>query len=252
MCGEDADVTTDFGPQANWDGSCVSDHAVVADTNCPVCSSVPCVQSIYASRGLEASNGCKSIEIPVPKPDVPKWKNVALNCSSTPVGPSNALWRQFPSEKQEEYNTCVPGGEGWRTCVQPIDLDTHECKPKSLFSDKVVVYAENGYTDTRSCSACGCESGGACVGTLNIYEDSECKNVVATEFLDSNGPACDDLLPPGKAIGSKNVTDLHYVPGGDCKSTGGVAQGDVVLDETKVAIWCCLTEESALYNINLE
>ncbi len=253
ICSGDANVTTDFGPLEKWDGSCVSDHSIAANADCPACSGVLCVQSMYLSGSLEPSDGCKTVEIPVPKAitDVPTWNNVALACTSTTVHPSTALWEQFPELMKPVYNTCVPGGEGWRTCIQKEGGGATECDSASLFVNKVVMYAKSGFIDTRSCSACACESDGACVGTLNVYEDGACKNVVATELLDSNAPACDDLLPAGKAIGSKDVTDLHYVPG-TCKATGGIPHGGVIEDEAKVVIWCCLTEESELYNIELE
>ena len=253
LCDGDANLMTNFGPLENWDGSCSSDHAIVASAECPLGSGIPCVQSFYASALPEPHQECKTIEIQVPHAitDVPKWQNLALSCTSTPVVPSVELRKSFPADKKDIYDMCIPGGEGWRTCVQPKTTDSMECDANSLFNVKMVAYEESGYIDTRHCSACGCEaSGGACVGTLNVYEDNVCGSLLATETLDSNGPTCDDLLPPGKAIGSKDLKDLHYVPG-NCKATGGTAQGDVIEDEAKAVIWCCLTKESALYNIDL-
>lgn len=253
LCDGDANLMTNFGPLENWDGSCSTDHAIVASAECPLESGIPCVQSFYAWALPEPHQECKAIEIQVPQPitDVPKWKDVALSCASTIVVPSDELRKSFPADKRDIYDACVPGGEGFRTCVQPKELGLNECNSNSLFSAKIVMYEESGFIDKRHCSACGCEaSGGACVGTLNVYEDDACGSILATEMLDSSGPTCDDLLPPGKAIGSKDLQSLDYVPG-NCKATGGIVQGHVIEDEAKAVIWCCLTEESALYNIDL-
>jgi hypothetical protein len=74
---------------------------------------------------------------------------------------------------------------------------------------------------------------------LRVYSDDSCSsNEVELVTLSSDLTGCANL-PPGVAAGSKEMTDLVYLPG-KCAPTGGLAIGDVYPDESSAVTWCCI------------
>ena len=234
-CDEAQVATTDFSPPENWDGSCTTNHFIDQDAECPAGSGVKCLQSTYMSALPDPIEGCKPVEIPVPKAisDAPKWKQSALSC--TPK-------IEF-STVDSEVCFAFPKTPGWRTCVHAPQHGEYDCTPGSEYSERIVVYPEKAIVDHRSCSACECEaSGGSCYGSIRYYSDNACSTLLAQETLSSTGSECHNFYPPGAGIGSKDMGELLYVPG-SCEPKGGVPSGDVTVDTKNAVTWCCLLVE---------
>lgn len=229
-------ATEDFAAPENWDGSCTSLNAVPAGRECPPGSGIPCAQSVFASTLLEPEQGCESIPMPVPRltNDLPRWKTMVLSCSATPTSETctkSASQQCLPSLPRNE--------PGWRYCVRHEGQGVFAC-PSSLdsdFSEQVIAYTE--YVDERRCTACGCKAtGGECWGTLRMYEDETCTNDAAMLSISSNTYECNNV-PPGLSLGSKEMTDLVYLPG-TCEPTGGLPVGAAYPDQTTATTWCCM------------
>lgn len=154
-------------------------------------------------------------------------------------------------------NTCLPSvppdEPEWRYCVRKEGV--HECPSKVPGVGFVKQYvAYDGYIDTRKCTECECgAAGGNCYGTLRTYKDDACStNEITSIIVGSNMTNCMNLAPTGDSFGSKELTDLTYVPGA-CEPKGGEPVGDVVPIKTQikpdgdveetVTTWCCLLHD---------
>lgn len=231
-------ANTDFSAPESWDGSCTSLNAQPADTECPPGSGRPCAQSVYASTLLDPVQGCTPIVWPVPKytSDYPRWTTTVVSCSTTPRGESCA---------EAAATTCLPplptDEPGWRYCVRHDDPGVHAC-PSSIdsdFSEQIIAYSN--YVDTRKCTECACKaSGGSCHGILRVYEDGACStNELIAQGLTSETTLCSNFSIAGTAVGSKEMTDIVYMPG-SCEPTGGVPVGTAYPDDATAATWCCM------------
>lgn len=102
-------------------------------------------------------------------------------------------------------------------------------------------YTETGYTDARECSecACGAPEGGACAGTLRLYDDGVCGSQFNELSLYSLDEQCVSFFPPGRAIGGKAVTHHQYIPG-TCVPSSGEATGEAVPKTDDAVTFCCL------------
>jgi hypothetical protein len=233
--------TTNFAAPEGWDGSCTSLNAMPANVECPPGSGVPCAQSVYASTLLDPEQACEPVPMPVPKAtsDSPRWETMVLSCSTTP---------RSESCTEAAANTCLPPlpttEAGWRYCVRHDDPGVHAC-PSSIdspFSEQIIAYSD--YIDTRKCTECGCKaSGGSCHGILRVYKDNACSTneLVIAEGFSSEITLCSNFSMAGTEVGSKEMTDVVYVPG-SCTPTGGVAVGTAYPDEATAATWCCMAE----------
>ena len=119
---------------------------------------------------------------------------------------------------------------GVHACPSLIDSD---------FSEQLIAFS--AYVDTRKCTECKCKaSGGSCHGSLRLYKDNACStNELVAEGLTSENILCSNFSMVGTAVGSKEMTDIVYVPG-SCTPTGGLAIGDAYPDEATAATWCCM------------
>lgn len=229
--------TTDFSAPESWDGSCTNINAVPAGAECPIGSGIPCAQSIYTSALLDPVEGCEPIPLPVPKlhSDSPTWDTRVLSCNATPLDFA------CPNHDAERF-AVLP--EGWRHCVRHQEKGIHECPSGSKYTEQVIAYSGNGYTDTRKCTECGCKaSGGTCFGTFNVYEDEQCTKFINGNLLNSETYECSNLKP-GQAVGSKELVDLTYIAG-KCAPTGGLAIGTVGKNDADAVTWCCWADEGA-------
>lgn len=93
-----------------------------------------------------------------------------------------------------------------------------------------------------ACS-CGAPTGSLCTGHFRIFEDDACGKLISDNPIASIGDQCSNVLPPGKAIGSKEITDLTYIPG-VCAPMGGEPIGDVQPDPTHALTFCCLSSDA--------
>ena len=238
LCAGPQTETVDFDGPPNWDGACTNVNAIPQGAECPPGSGIFCAQSIDSAELLEAVETCKPRELPVPKftGDRPWWDKMVLACHSSVL----------PGECAEAAaTTCLPSVPSdepeWTYCVRRMGV--HPCPSEfdSTFTEQYVAYPSNAYTDTTSCTKCTCTpSGGACFGTLHVYPDDSCStNEIVAEPIGSGMTNCSNLPPTGEALGSKEITDVVYLPG-QCEPSGGEPTGSVELHDSEAVTWCCL------------
>ncbi len=246
VCGSQPSDMFDFSGPSGWDGSCTNVNAMPAGAECPPNSGVSCAQSIDAATLAPPVETCEPIPLPVPKAtsDKPWWTNIVMPCVA------NTLHGTCENAASENCLPPLPPDEPeWRYCVRQTGV--HEC-PKgkgATFVDQYVAY--DGFIDTRTCTACECgAAGGNCYGTLRTYKDDACStNEIVSYPVGSNMTNCLNLPPTGDSFGSKELTDVTYVPG-NCAPKGGEPVGEVVLIKTgvdadgnmvdTVTTWCCM------------
>jgi len=236
LCDDPQATSTDFSGPANWDGSCTNTKAIAAGAECPPGSGVLCVQSIEASTMPAPTEACLPIPIPVPKfgSEVPWRSEIVLSCSA------NAAPQKCENATADKCMPALPVDDpNWKYCVRSMMPGKQLCPgPGSTYTKQKLGYAD--YVDTRSCTECTCEpTGSACYGTLRLYNDDTCStNELTATTLSSNLNSCDNLQPAGESLGSKEFTDLLYVPG-TCVPSGGETFGTAEPDDATVVTWCC-------------
>ena len=238
LCDVAVAPTTDFSPPEGWNGSCSTDRAIGQDAVCPTDTdpSNPCVQAIYAPSLPDPVQNCEPIPIPVPNliTDKPRFKQTALSC---------AAWAVGHPDPSESGKTCIPGAKSWRSCVRSITPGIRVCPQESEYKEQIISYPENGFDDLRSCTKCECAAtGGSCYGELSLGESNLCSESFLTLPISSDRSECSNVYPPGRAVGSKQLTNLHYEPG-HCEAKGGLPIGDVVLKDMEAVTWCCVAQE---------
>jgi hypothetical protein len=214
---------TSFDPPANWGGTCNGENAIPTGK---LCGGVPCVQSIMIAPLTMKESGCTLIETPhVPMP--PSWGMFARACITTAHQPDCS-----------EVEVCVPAAPvpEFKQCISheyqgdPNDL---ECDPS--YPIRSVIYDK--FVDKRMCAPCSCGApeGGACTGSISVFEDGGCKApLFATLKLDATGAQCVDV-PPGSALESKSASEAIY-SSGKCAVIGGTS-GKVSFIHIRVI--CC-------------
>ncbi|MDI1475391.1 hypothetical protein [Polyangium sp. y55x31] len=236
-CNEAQTPTIEFGAPASWDGSCTNAGALPAGAECPPGSGILCAQSVYVSALPDPVEGCKPEPLPIPSAtnDAPWWGQVALSCSASPPAPP------WTCEADTSCQWELP--PGFRHCVRREGV--HACVDGSPYAERFVVHPYDAIKDSRGCSPCECKaSGGMCYGTFRLYEDSVCSSEILADPMGSTSHECDDILPPGRPVGSKEITDLQYMPG-KCQPSGGGAFGTVELDDAGAVTWCCMAPAKA-------
>ncbi|UQA60400.1 hypothetical protein [Polyangium aurulentum] len=77
------------------------------------------------------------------------------------------------------------------------------------------------------------------MATLRLYDDAACGSQFNQQSLYSLDDQCIKILPPGRAIGGKAITDHTHIPG-TCVPSGGEAIGEAKPDEMDAVTFCCL------------
>jgi hypothetical protein len=77
------------------------------------------------------------------------------------------------------------------------------------------------------------------VATLRLYDDAACGSQFNSQSLYSLDDQCIKILPPGRAIGGKAITDYAYVQG-TCMPSGGEAIGEAQAKPDDALTFCCL------------
>ena len=238
MCGQ-AGSSLSFGGPTNWEGSCTNANSIPAAEKCPVGSSTLCAQSVTVGPlGPPVDESCAPItdKLPIAKARVywPKWQTAAVGYD---VPGCNAS------------ESCVPSIDlpsGFRSCI--YQRGEREC-PASWNGDRSVVYEVTanklGFIDGRDCTPCSCGApvGSLCVGQFRVFEDAACSKLISADPITSIKGQCTDVLPPGKAVGSKEITGLTYIPG-FCEVTGGKPIGEVIPDPDQAVTFCCTVTKS--------
>jgi hypothetical protein len=231
MCKQGGLATVPFDGPAGWDGSCTSVNALPDGAKCPEGSSTLCAQSVEASAlpaPTEESCGVKTQ--PAPKPSTEThWNIAALAC--------HANTREDECGSTSEY--CVNDLPlPWLQCVYRAGV--HEACPSNYAHSRHVTYPEEPIDD-RTCTdcACGAPEGSSCLASLRLYEDAACTAQFAVNPISSTGEQCGNVFPAGRALGSKAITDLSYLPG-QCAASGGAPVGGAHPDVSGAVTFCCL------------
>jgi hypothetical protein len=85
----------------------------------------------------------------------------------------------------------------------------------------------------------GAPVGSACEGTLRLYDDAACGSEFDSSTLSSVYDQCVKLVPPGRALGGKAITDYTYIQGA-CEPSGGEAIGEAQAKPEDAVTFCCL------------
>ena len=211
---------TAFDAPAGWSGSCNATSSIAANQKC---NGVNCVQSLTVAPLTLIESPCGASTGPRRSELTHAWGAVARSCNGIIEG------------------TCEGAGELCSPVAEPgllrcISRDGDHACPGS-YPDRHVFF--ESFTDTRSCSPCGCSApaGSTCTALVSAYGDSACSALIGAVTVDASGPACLDVLPSGAALGSKLAKEPHYVPG-VCQVSGGAGTG--VALPTNPSTICCL------------
>jgi hypothetical protein len=168
---------------------------------------------------------------------------VARISRSGPFWKTTAVGYKVPG--CEDRESCMPKIEGlpsgYRSCI--YRHGAQEC-PAAWSGERFVVYERTadklGYLDGRDCTLCSCGApiGSACAGHLRTFADGACTKLLSDDQIASFGEQCTNYLPPGPAVGSKEITDLTYIAG-FCEPTGGEPIGKVTPDSEQAVTFCC-------------
>ena len=215
-----------FDGPAGWDGSCTTEAALPPDAQC---GGQPCAQYVRAS----------ALPGPTEEP--------CAVTTETPAFTKDKSWLLggLACEVEELDGVCEATGERcmkdlplpWLHCVA-LQGD-HAC-PGNYTYARYLMFDELP-VDDRGCSACACSApeGGSCLASLYLYDDAACADEAVLVPLASVESACGKILPPGRAIGSKAITGLEYVPG-TCAASGGEPIGEAREDTDTAVTFCCL------------
>ncbi len=239
MCGEESSSLS-FGGPTNWDGSCTNVNAIPANAKCPAGSSTLCAQSVaVAPLGAPVDESCTPFVEPFP---------VAKSRAHGPSWKTSAVGYDVPGCNAGE--SCLPSVEGlpsgFRACI--YKRGEHEC-PAEWSGDRDVVYEVSadkpGFIDDRNCSpcACGAPAGSLCVGQFRVFEDAACTKQIFADPISSIKGQCTDVLPPGKAIGSKEFAGIEYLPS-VCEVLGGEPIGAALPDAEQAVTVCCSGQDA--------
>jgi hypothetical protein len=118
--------------------------------------------------------------------------------------------------------------------VHTIDVcpDNYRDSVHTLYPDEPV--------DDRGCNECACGApvGSACIGGLHLYDDAACTKEFVNTPVGSMGENCAGIIPAGRAVAAKRVTDLAYLSG-TCGASGGEPHGNAVMDANRATTFCC-------------
>jgi hypothetical protein len=242
MCGQPGTSLSFDGP-ANWTGSCTNVNAIVGGQTCPAGSSTLCAQSVaVAPLGAPVDESCMPFIEPLPDLPVLKLHRSDVQWKTAAVG------YDVPDCNANE--SCMPSindlPSGFRSCI--YQRGEHEC-PASWSGDRRVVYEvyadKPGFIDARNCSPCSCGApiGSVCTAQFRVFEDAACTKLVLADPITSFDGQCTNVLPAGKAIGSKEITSLAYFPG-TCEPLGGEPIGEVKPDPDQAVTFCCPAQDA--------
>ena len=228
-CGESGVAFSPFDGPANWTGTCSSDGGLSAGA---MCGNEPCAQSVWAAPLPPPSGDACTPTTSIPT--VTKeysWKTRAIACQAgTPNG---------ACKSETQFCVAAPGHE-WLSCVYEqgvYDLsdcpDEYNASAHHLYPDEPI--------DDRGCSDCSCgaPAGSACIGNMRVYADAACSNEFVNMPLGLMSDNCTGVIPAGRAVGSKRVTDLAYLPG-SCGPSGGQPKGTATVNPARAVTFCCM------------
>ncbi|TKD09148.1 hypothetical protein [Polyangium fumosum] len=227
-CAENGAPALPFGGPVGWDGSCTSANALPAGADC---GGEPCAQSVWSSPlPGPTSEACPVTTVPAAVATAPAtWLTEGIACEAKELEGACD-----PSTYRCARDLPLP----WLLCVSRSG--EHQC-PGNYKYARFVMYGEEPL-DERGCRACECggePEGSACLATLRLYSDATCGDEADKVGVSSFGDQCVNVHPPGRALGSKAITNLAYTPG-TCSATGGEPTGNARGAPGEAVTFCCL------------
>ncbi|MDC0746434.1 hypothetical protein [Polyangium mundeleinium] len=73
---------------------------------------------------------------------------------------------------------------------------------------------------------------------MRLFDDGVCSGEFHQRNVSSELGACDPIIPAGRAIGGKSVTEHTYIKG-TCEAGGGEPIGEAVEDDENAVTFCC-------------
>jgi len=228
-CGASGVPFSPFDGPPNWTGTCSSEGGLSAGA---MCGNQPCAQSVWASPlAPPKGDAClPTSSIPLPTKEF-AWKTRAIACEAeTPTGACKSTTQYCAAEPGSEWLTCVyeKGVYALGDCPVEYSASVHRLYPYEPLDDRGCV----------ECS-CGAPTGSACTGMLRLYDDAACSAEVVPLLLGSMGEGCTNIIPAGRAIGAKRVTDLAYFAG-TCGPSGGEPKGLATGNTANAVTFCCM------------
>ncbi len=228
-CGQGGVAFSPFDGPPNWSGTCSSEGGLSMGA---MCGNSVCAQSVWASSlPVPKNDACKpSISIPLFTKEY-TWKTRAVACQAkTPPDACSSETQYCVAEPGPEWLTCVyqKGIHNLSDCPDKYNASVHHLYPYEPI-------------DNRGCSECSCgaPASSACIGMLRLYADAACSTEVVPLLLGSMSDSCTTIIPAGRAIGAKRVTDLAYLPG-TCGPSGGEPKGAATGDTANAVTFCCM------------
>ncbi len=228
-CGASGVPFSPFDGPPNWTGTCSSEGGLSAGA---MCGNEPCAQSVWASP------------LPAPKDDA------CLPTTTIPLSTKEFTWqtRGIACQAETKQNACSSEtqycaadlGHEWLTCVHKPGIHNLSDCPVEYNASVHRLYPYEP-VDDRGCAECSCgaPASSACIGMLRLYDDAACSVEVVPMLLGSMGDSCTTIFPTGRAIGSKRVTDLAYLPG-TCGPSGGEPKGMATGNTANAVTFCCM------------
>ncbi|HVJ90200.1 MAG TPA: hypothetical protein VM580_10390, partial [Labilithrix sp.] len=140
-------------------------------------------------------------------------------------------------------------GEGDQLCVPKVHDPHRQCVwqkgkhtkcPKPYDHEGPRIMYPFQPKESRDCTECTCGAPqeGMCVATVRLFDNGVCSGGFHQRIVTSEDSPCDPILPAGRAIGGKSVTEHVYVKG-TCEAGGGEPIGEAVEDEENAVTFCC-------------
>lgn len=228
ICGDASAMSVPFSGPAIWDGSCTSAGGLSTGV---MCGNEPCAQSVWATP-LDAptGDGCSAAKQTPSFTKEHTWKTRAIACQAKTD--NNACG------SKNSFCVAKPGPE-WLACVYQKGVHAMDVCPDNYRDSVHTLYADEP-VDDRGCAECVCGApvGSACIGALRLYEDASCSKEIVNSPIGSMGEGCVNIIPQGRAIAAKRVTDLAYLSG-KCAASGGESKGSAITNPAGAVTFCC-------------
>ncbi len=240
QCGMATFCSADFTVSMAWNGTCEgmtqlpggqTTCGMNANMTCSSSTGVACNQSVSMGPATITGGSCTPSTV-VPTKGTPTWDTLGVACGD-------------PSMTAEGCNgqfSCLPKPDaGFLTGACVMKSGVNAC-PAGVFTKQHVFYT--GFTDSRGCSACGCDApaGGTCGASVQVFSDSlqnQCTvGPIATMAVTNAAGACANIA--GNPTVSNHKATITAPTGGSCPATGGAPIGAALPDPATATTFCCL------------
>jgi hypothetical protein len=242
LCGSATFCTADFMVTPTWTGTCEGTSLLAggqttcgmnADMTCSTPTGVACNQSVSMGQAAITGGSCTP-STQTPSKQAPSWTNLAVACGD-PGMTAAGCNGQFE---------CLPKPDaGFLSGVCVMKSGVNMC-PAGSFTKQHIFHT--GFTDTRTCSACGCDAptGGTCSAQVQIFSDSlqnQCNvGPIATLTVTNTAGDCENFAPNSNPPVSSHKATITPPSGGSCATSGGAPVGAALPDPATATTFCCL------------